>query len=227
VDVTPGLTYAEYARSGFFQLLAVALLTEAVILGAWDLGTRTGVRDERIFRILVAVMVSLSFVIIVSAFKRLALYEEAFGFTTNRLIASAVVVWLGAVMATTLFFIVTGRRRRLISACLLLALAALLALNALGPDSFVARRNVERFHATGKVDLSYLGRSLGPDAIPAAASLLRELDPTDRAELLTALCADRRLLGARHVWADNLGRAHARAALERAAPAQTCDRILP
>lgn len=70
---TAGLTYAEYARSGFAQLLAVAALTFAVIGAA-----RRWAPDQKL---LPAALCVLALVVCVSALRRLGLYEETFGFT--------------------------------------------------------------------------------------------------------------------------------------------------
>ena len=71
VEVTDGLTYAEYARQGFFELLAVAALVLPLVLGAhWLLrdfspGLRTA------FRLGAAALVLLLFAVIASAHARL------------------------------------------------------------------------------------------------------------------------------------------------------------
>ena len=56
---------------------------------------------------------------------------------------------------------------------------ALLGLNLLGPDALAASANVDRYAATGKVDLAYLAR-LSDDAVPALA----RLPAADRAQVL-------------------------------------------
>lgn len=76
---TAGLTYAEYARSGFFQLLAVAALTLLVLL-VLDNGTR-------VVRMLSLAAVALTLLIVASAVRRLVVYEDAFGLTMLRLSA--------------------------------------------------------------------------------------------------------------------------------------------
>ena len=82
---TAGLTYAEYARSGFGQLLAVAALTLAVVAAA-----RRWARDDGILlNALLAALCLLTLVVLISALKRLGLYEETFGFTRLRLAAHA------------------------------------------------------------------------------------------------------------------------------------------
>lgn len=224
VLVTPGLTYAEYARSGFFQLIVVAILTLLVILGAWDLGRRADPSQERWFRRLVTAMVGLSFVILASALMRLALYEATFGFTANRLVGYVAIAWIGFVLAATLLAIRTGRRDRVVSTVLAGALAALLVVNVMNPERFVAARNVARFSARGEVDVAYLGRGLGADAIPLTAPLLGRLTGEDARLLREALCVHAAGLGPEPSWRSwNLGRSSARMALEEAGvDARTC-----
>ena len=78
---TAGVTYAEYAREGFAQLVVVGVLTLAVVAAAlrW---ARTGA-DARLLRALLASLCALTLVVLASALHRLSLYEEAFGFTAH------------------------------------------------------------------------------------------------------------------------------------------------
>jgi hypothetical protein len=48
--------------------------------------------------------------------------------------------------------------------------ALLLVLSVLNPDRMIADRNIDRYEATGRIDVDYL-ESLSPDAAPAIARL--------------------------------------------------------
>jgi uncharacterized protein DUF4153 len=224
VHVTPGLTYAEYARTGFFQLTSAAALTVLVILAAWDAGRRDGRRHELSFRFLVTAMVSLTGVVLASALTRLALYEGTFGFTINRFFGYVGIVAIGAVLLVLLTGIWTGQRRRMIAGFLVVGVVALISVNVLDPERFVADRNVARFEATGAIDASYLGFELGLDAVPVAVDLLGRL-PRAQADILrTALCERAENLEPDPSWRSlNLGRSSARRALSSAGiVATTC-----
>lgn len=224
VEVTPGLTYAEYARSGFFQLLAVALLTVVVILGGWDLGRRAGARQERAFRLLVTAMVALTAVILASALMRLALYEATFGFTLARLGGYVAICWIGAALLALLGAIWTGTRDRVIPAMLALGLVALLVVNVVNPERFVAERNAARFGHIGKIDAWYLADELGHDAVPTIVALLPRVGRADADVLRGALCRHALELEEGRGWRSaNLGRARAADALARAGiSVETC-----
>lgn len=227
VEVTPGLTYAEYARSGFLQLGVAAGLTVLVILAVWDAGRRDRLSHERWFRGLVSGMVGLTAIVLVSAVKRLALYEGTFGFTINRFFGYVAIIAIGGVLLVLISTIWTHRRDRVVAGFLLVGFAALLAVNIINPDRFVAERNVARFDAVGKIDAAYLGFELGDDAIPVLASLAGRLPPDDAATLREALCARAETIGSEPSWRSvNLGRSSARTALDGAGiTAQRCAKL--
>jgi hypothetical protein len=214
VLVTPGLTYAEYARSGFFQLIAVAVLTVGLVVAAWDVGERT---SERRFRVLTTGMIGLAFVILASAFMRLRLYERTFGFTIARFFAYVAIAWIAVVFVALLVCVWRGRREHFGSAALAAALVALLAINVVNPERFVAERNVARFHAMGRIDTYYLGSVLGLEAAPVAVRILPELPRPDAVALRDMLCAQRLASEGEPGWRSaNLGRAAAWRALDAA-----------
>lgn len=200
---TAGLTYAEYARQGFGQLIVAAALTLAVVAAAarWA-------RDEPLLRGLLGALCALTLVVLASALKRLDLYEEAFGYTRARLVAHAIVLWLGGVLVLTLLAGATRRTARLPRGVLALSSAALFAFALSDPDRRVAERNVARYERTGRIDVFVLAR-LSSDAAPALTRL-----PPHLADPATSWM--RRDLARRDGLAGlNLGRERARRALTR------------
>ena len=204
VQRTLGLTYATYAREGFFQLLIAAGLVLAVVAAAVRSSAAETERDRRILKTALGILCLLTLVILASALRRLSLYEEAFGFTRPRLVAHSLLLWVGAVV---LMVIAAGFRwqgRWLPRAVAALAGASLLLFSAIDPDGTIASRNVERYERVGKIDLAY-ARTLSLDAVPALARLPHEL----RREALLAF--DRPPADGWAGW--NLGRSRARSIL--------------
>jgi len=158
---TPGLTAAEYARQGFFQLIAVAALTLAVVAAAvrW-----VGDQDRRLLRPLLGLLCALTGAVLVSAAVRLHHYEQTFGHTRLRLVVGVAIVWIGVVFALVVVAGVRWQAGWLPRAVLGSAVVALLGLNGLNPDAFVARRNVDRYAASGRIDVGYLS-GLSADAV--------------------------------------------------------------
>ncbi|MBW3563034.1 MAG: DUF4173 domain-containing protein [Actinobacteria bacterium] len=167
---TSGLTYAEYARHGFFQLLVVAGLTLAVIAGAVRWSRRREDRDRRLLQVLLGILCLLTLVVLASALRRLGLYEQAFGFTRARMLAHATLLWFAV-----LFVIVMAAGARwdaswLPRATVVVTGIALLTFALLRPDGLIAEHNIARFEETGRIDLAYLD-GLSTDAVPALAQL--------------------------------------------------------
>ncbi|OEJ35924.1 hypothetical protein BGK67_24480 [Streptomyces subrutilus] len=160
-----GLTYAEYARQGFWQLLWATLLTLVVIALALRWAPRSGAGDRRFVRVVLGVLCVLTLVVVASALRRMDLYVDAYGLTTLRVSVAAMEIWLGLVLVLIMAAGVFGARRlpRVIAGS---AAAAVLAFGLLSPDGMVAERNVARFQADGKIDLDYF-QSLSADAAPA------------------------------------------------------------
>lgn len=209
VEVTPGLTYAEYARSGFFQLLAAGGLTAGVLLAAWDLRERAVHRSR--FCALAATLATLCLVILCSAATRLALYQRAFGYTTARIGAWLAIAAVGAALIGLVAAIASDRRRHVFPGTVAIALAVVIAAAVVSPSELVARGNIERFEETGKLDIAYL-TTLGLEAAPALVDLLPRLEAGDRALLKSFLCAHAGTGG--DGWRSwNLARARARAAI--------------
>ncbi|WP_433605948.1 DUF4153 domain-containing protein [Prescottella agglutinans] len=163
---TDGLTYANYARQGFWQLAAVTVLTLAVVAIAVRKVDRGSVADRVLARVLLGLLCGLTLVIVASAVHRMSLYENEFGFTRLRLGVMATELWLGVVFVLLLGAGVRFSGRWLPRAVLASAAIGLLGFAALNPDGYIAERNVQRYADTGRLDVAYLQR-LSVDAVPA------------------------------------------------------------
>jgi len=173
-----GYTYAEYARRGFFELVAVSVLTLGLILGLRWLARRETRRQVRIFNGLSSLMIGLVLVILASAFQRLRLYEAAYGYTQLRLYSHVFMVWLAVAF---IWFLVTLWRwpNRFAIGAFVAALGFLITLNAINPDAFIARQNLALYEANGKLDAYYLTR-LSEDAVPALVLALDRVTGEER-----------------------------------------------
>ncbi len=174
VRETAGLTYAEYARSGFAQLVVIAVLTLGVVAGALRWARTAAQREARVLRALLAMLCLLTLVVLASALHRLGLYEEAFGFTRTRLAVHAFLLFDAALFVLVVVALASARRDWLPRATVLLSASAALAFWVGDPDRRVAAHNVERYEATGKIDVHYLA-GLSADAVPELARLPQPL----------------------------------------------------
>jgi hypothetical protein len=212
-----GYTYSEYARRGFSELVAVAVLSLGMILLLGMFGKREGAREERTFRGLSTALVALLGVILASALMRLLLYENAYGFTRQRTYTHVFIFWMAAGFAVFLLLLYRGELRRFAPAVALGVLGFGVTLNLMNLDAFIVRRNVDRYWGGTGLDTSYL-LTLSEDAVPALAAVAGEVQPGAREDLLPGLaCQLERLRTQRDRldWpAYHIGLARAVAALE-------------
>ncbi|GAA2685029.1 MULTISPECIES: DUF4153 domain-containing protein [Actinosynnema] len=174
VQVTADLTYADYARGGFGQLLVVTLLTLGVLGAVSRFAARATARDRLWLRALPGALCALTLVIVASAVHRMWLYQQAYGFTEQRVLALAAELWLGLVCLAVLAAGVRLSAAWLPRAVVATAAGAVLALAVADPELLIAEANVARYEATGRIDRSYLA-TLSVDAAPALARLPEEL----------------------------------------------------
>jgi uncharacterized protein DUF4153 len=185
VQSTERLTYSDYARSGFWQLTAVTILTLPIIGAAARWAPKRTKADRNLLRGLAGGLAVLTLLVVFSALLRMWAYQDAYGYTVMRLLVMTCELWLGVVYLLVIAAGVRLRASWLPTAVVGTAVAALLGLAAINPDGFIAERNIARFAATGKLDQEYLGR-LSADAIPA----LRGLPDPVRGEIIAEITGD-------------------------------------
>jgi hypothetical protein len=200
-----GLTFAQYARTGFWQLLAATAVTGGVLAFAWMAGGR---EHRTAFRWLAGSLVVLDLIVLASAFRRLTLYEDTFGWTWPRLAGHATILAVGVLLVCGLIAVLRGRVAWLPTAAVAVATVTLIAFSAVNPDAFIAQRNLERYARTGDLDVTEI-RGLSADAVPVLAEAFPTLDECARLQV-GALFDETSALEQRSGWASwNLGRERA------------------
>ena len=175
------LSYAEYARRGFFELVTVAALVLPVLLIMHWLMKKNDPRTLRLFRLLAGAVIALLYAIMFSALYRMRLYQIEFGLTELRLYTTAFMSWLAIVFVWFMLTVGRGAKRadRFAFGALASAFAVLLALNLLNPDGFIVRVNAGRTEAANPFDASYVA-GLSADAVPALIEVLPAMTEADR-----------------------------------------------
>jgi len=194
-----GISYAQWARSGFFQMVRVCLVNLAVLLAALTLARREG-RSWTALRLLSALLVGESLVLLASAAWRMSLYISAYGLSFKRCLT----YWGMGMMALLLLTALWKVKRPDFGFCRAafpLLLAGWLALHCVPVDYLVAKNQVDRclLGESASVSVHYLAYSLSYDTL----SQLKRLDSSrplsayeqdwwGRDETLDALLAQRR-----------------------------------
>ncbi len=179
VEVTDGLTYAEYARRGFFELVvAAALVVPIMLLADWSAAPGPS-RARGMLRVTMLVLAVLLVGVIASAAYRMWLYQNAYGLTEPRLYGAVFILWLTTVLGWLVLTVLRGRRERFAFGAILAGLGAIALLNLLNPHAIIARVNLDRAAAAAEYDGTYL-TSLSADAVPTILSRLEQLPDAER-----------------------------------------------
>ncbi|NPV55365.1 MAG: DUF4173 domain-containing protein [Anaerolineae bacterium] len=173
-----GYTFAEYARRGFNELVSVAILTLAIYMLLATVSRRENQSRRRLFSILTVLMFGLVIVMMVSAWMRLGLYEQAYGFTQLRTYTHFFIPWLGALLAGVIILELVGKRGWAPLVLLVLCYGFTFTLAAVNVDGYIARQNIRRALDAQALDVSYLAR-LSDDAIPVMIEMVQMSDLPD------------------------------------------------
>jgi hypothetical protein len=194
VEVTPGLTYAAYAREGFFQLLAATALGLPWLLAADRLvGERKG-PARWTFRALAGAQLVLLLAIVASATQRMRAYLDAYGLTEDRFVAMAVLLWLALLVVWFGATVLRGQRDPFAFGAMVSGFGLIALLHLSDPTAWAARSHLDRAEASGyhgsapgsSLDIEYL-TTLGSDAAPILVGRIDGLTLPDRCEVATTL----------------------------------------
>jgi hypothetical protein len=169
-----GLTPAEYARSGFFQLCWATAFLLAFLSIVSFLADRDVLASPPI-RVLSALVPLLAVGLVVVSLRRMALYDDAFGLTMLRLWVVGAAVWMGAVllMVAARNAGMGGGRQWVLGGSVVLATALVVLANLANPEARIVHHNIARGSEGKPLDLEYLA-SLSDDAVPA---MVHDLGP--------------------------------------------------
>lgn len=206
VQQTMGVTYAQYARHGFFELAAVAgLVLVMQLFFDWLLRGEPATGRTRFHR-LALLQVLLLLGMLASAAHRMALYQEAYGLTQLRVYASAGILWIGLTVLWHSVTVLRGRRASFVIGTVIAAIGVFFVVLLANPDGMIARVNLERLaresskdavevdgywrgaKMLSNADLEVL-RDLSADAVPAICASkpfeMGILSPAQFTQLLT------------------------------------------
>ncbi|WP_045521886.1 DUF4153 domain-containing protein [Neobacillus niacini] len=148
-------TYAEYARKGFFELLFVTLINLTITILVLTFANKSIGFIKRFIQMLLTTLVISSGVLLSSAFMRLSMYEDAYGFTFIRVMAHSFMIFLVVIFMYTLIKIWI-EKLSLFHFYFISSLLYYTLMNVINVEQIIVTKNIERYEQSGKIDLHYL-----------------------------------------------------------------------
>lgn len=166
-----GLSYAEYARRGFGELMLISVLT-FFIISIISLKTKaTTLIGKIIYKGNLFVLIGSVFVVIASAFTRMMLYENVYGFTSSRLLVNVCIVLLGIMyLLLVISMIVKNQWRFLNISTAVMVIFSLLCIPLIPYDLVAVKLNYTRYLKEDKIDVKYIAKQ-SDEVIPVLVGM--------------------------------------------------------
>ncbi|MBE6053364.1 MAG: DUF4173 domain-containing protein, partial [Clostridium sartagoforme] len=149
-----GVTFSEYARKGFFQLVFLVVINLIMIM---SIKVKTIVNSPKANNILNAAYSIITVLTInmgVAAIYKMNLYIGEFGYTRLRILVQAFTVFLCISLLFLLLFI--WKEKNLFKPIAITAMVIYLGLNYANIDNFIAKENIKLINQREEIDLWYL-----------------------------------------------------------------------
>lgn len=175
VELPYGLSYTQYARRGFFELLALTGVNVLMILIMVRITLNKDGVWKAVTKALLCVLCAVTIIMLASSFYRMYLYSADDGLTRLRLMVFGFLVFEALALIVTFAYIIQPKFS--ITAVYLAAgLVYYCLLNVAPVDRFVAQNQVSRYLAGETSGLEYV-LTLSADAAPEIEMLIESGDP--------------------------------------------------
>ena len=175
----PNFDYANYARQGFFQLMFVSFINFIIIFIA-KINKQEKTKNETKYTKYMSILtIIFTIIIIISAFYRMILYEQEYGYTYLRLFVYFILITELIITIPVIAYIL-GKKIDLLKTIITITSTMYLILNFINIDNIIAKNNIDRYledPEENEIDISYLITSTNTDAISQLTRLLNTNDP--------------------------------------------------
>lgn len=163
-------TYAQYAREGFFQLVAVCLLNLALVIFCIYY-----YKNHKVLKAILTIISLCTYIMIASSAFRMSLYISQYELTFLRLFVLWALVVIFAMITGTIIFIIKPEFRFL-KYTIVTVTALYIVFSFSHPDYFIAKYNYSDlgFIEVDRIDSDYLSELCG-DAAPAILDYTEQL----------------------------------------------------
>lgn len=165
------ITYAEYARKGFFEMCVIAVINLAIVFTALLIAKKKNGKVCNTIKAITSFISAFTLIIIATAISKMVLYISSYGMTVLRLTTSAFMIFLSVVFISVVLRIYVTRIN-IIKTALITAGCVILVLGTVNVNEVCARYNYESYKS-GKlesIDINQL-YNLGDEGIPYIVKL--------------------------------------------------------
>ena len=141
---TEEFNYAEYARQGFFQLMLVSIINFVILVVSNNNRKEQTHKQKNYTKGMSIFILIFTVIIILSAFYRMNLYEQEYGYTYLRLFVYYILA-TEMILIIPCFIAIIGKKIDLLKVSIIILTTMYVFINFSNIDSTIATKNVDRY----------------------------------------------------------------------------------
>jgi hypothetical protein len=170
--------YSDYARRGFFELVAIAAINLIILAIFYIFSSRKADKLPKVLKAFLLTLSGTTIVIIGSAVSKMVMYMGVYGLTQLRVYTSWFMVLTAVLFIIAIIKIVSRRFNAVRVACVFFT-AWFLILNFAGTDALIAKYNIHRSTQDKSVSLDVaMFQTLSDSMVPQVIGLIDSKDET-------------------------------------------------
>lgn len=182
-NLPKGQSFSEYARRGFFELCAVAVINAAIILIINGICEKQNGRPKAL-KFFTIFMSASTVLLVTTAMSKMVMYIGEYGYTQKRIYASILMIAL-AIMFIFVIVKQVWERFNLSMTAFVLTTAMLCIFSFANVDSFIVNENY-RLYTSGKIaEFGVAYYNISADAFPALDRLARDENFKEAKKIIT------------------------------------------
>lgn len=169
INIGETFNYAQYARSGFFQLMFVSLINFVLIL----VSNKYSDSKEKMIKILNVLLIVFTIIIVFSSMYRMHMYEMEYGLTYLRMFVYIILITELAVLVPVIFYL-WGAKFDVLKCSMVILLAVYCIINYINIEKIIVSKNINRLESDTPVDYSYLSKIASEDSYSILEEKLKD-----------------------------------------------------
>lgn len=154
-DLPDNISYSQYAREGYFQLVVLSILNFVIILSCIFFSKKGRNIAKRAIKIILAYFNVLNIYLLVSAAYKMRLYQNELGMTTNRLLVY-ILLFFEAILIIGLMVKIFMQKINYIKLAVFFSVGFWALVSFINVEAVAIKYNIIHLYPQGKLDFEYI-----------------------------------------------------------------------
>ena len=156
--------YSSTARQGFFQLMIVSIINFTFIIISTINKAEESTKSKKYKNIMNILMLIFTVILIIVSFQKMKLYVGKYGYTYLRILVFFTLATEAILIIPTTMYVIK-RKINLFYTYFTIIIVMYILMNFININKVIAKRNVDLYFETGKLDFSYLKKLDSTDSV--------------------------------------------------------------